>query len=60
MRHESTFVMQLIKELEDLSFYGSLEVKFESGKVVVVKKIETLKPPTFNRYRDNRGNNAEG
>jgi len=33
-------------------FFGSLTIKFESGKVVILQKAETIKP---NNYRDNRG-----
>jgi hypothetical protein len=45
---------QLLHQLEVARFYGSLEVKFESGQVVLLKKIETLKP-TQQSYGDNRG-----
>jgi hypothetical protein len=44
----------LLKELERQQFYGSLEVKFEAGTVVLVRKTETIKP-TIEGYRDNRG-----
>jgi hypothetical protein len=35
---------QLLRELEATRFYGSLELKFEAGKLVLLKKTETLKP----------------
>jgi hypothetical protein len=44
----------LLKELERNRFYGSLEVKFESGKVVLIRKSETFKP-TLENYGKNRG-----
>jgi hypothetical protein len=47
-------VTDLIRELEHARFYGSLELKFEAGRVVVVKKTETIKP-TERNYRDSRG-----
>ncbi len=51
-------LIQLLRELERQRFYGSLEIKLESGKVVLVKRIETLKP-TQERYGDNRGDASE-
>jgi hypothetical protein len=48
-------VTDLIREMERTRFYGSLEIKFEAGRVVVVKKTETIKPAERN-YRDSRGN----
>ncbi len=44
-------VESLIQELSDAKFYGSLTLKFEAGKVVILKKEETLKPA---ECRDNR------
>jgi hypothetical protein len=37
-------VTQLITELTSQRFYGSLEIKFEAGRVVLLKKTETVKP----------------
>ena len=45
---------EILKELEIAGFYGSLELKFEAGRVVLVRKTETLKPLSDN-CRDNRG-----
>lgn len=45
---------ELFKYLEVAQFYGSVEVKFEAGQVVLLKKTETLKP-TQQSYGDNRG-----
>jgi hypothetical protein len=42
----------LLNDLEKAAFWGSLEIKFESGNVVLIKKTETLKP----NQRGNRGN----
>lgn len=47
---------ELLRQLEATRFYGSVEVKFEAGHVVLLKKIETLKP-TQTSYGDNRGAN---
>lgn len=45
---------QLLAELERQRFYGSLEVKFEAGKVVLLRKTETIKL-VADDFRDNRG-----
>jgi len=37
-------VTQLITELRTQNFYGSLELKFEAGRIVLIKRIETFKP----------------
>ena len=42
----------LLADLEKAGFWGSLEIKFEGGNVVLIKKTETLKP----NQRNNRGN----
>ena len=44
----------ILDQLRRAAFYGSLELKFESGEVVLLKKTETIKP----NYRDNRGRDA--
>jgi hypothetical protein len=33
----------IIKKLISDKFYGSLEIKFESGNIVVIKKTESIK-----------------
>ncbi len=49
----------MLKELERNRFYGSLELKLEAGRVVLLKKIETIKPEPEDR-RNNRGANDAG
>ncbi len=44
MEKVETRVEALIQELADRRFYGSLTLKFEAGKVVILKMEETLKP----------------
>lgn len=34
----------LLERLTLTSYYGNVELKFESGKVVIIKKTETIKP----------------
>jgi hypothetical protein len=48
--------LALIRRLASEHFYGSITIKFESGRVVILKKEETIKP---NNYRDNRGDYFE-
>ena len=48
----------ILEELEERRFYGSLEVKLEAGKVVLLRKTETIKP-TEENCRDNRGKQNE-
>ena len=36
-------LVDLLRDLEHSRFYGSLEIKYESGHIVVAKKTETLK-----------------
>lgn len=36
-------LIELIKNLVDNKFYGSLEIKFEAGKIVICKKEESIK-----------------
>ncbi len=51
-------VEQLLRELERQRFYGSLEVKLEAGKVVLLRKTETIKPAVEN-CRNTRGKQDE-
>jgi hypothetical protein len=44
----------ILDQLRRGAFYGSLELKFEGGEVVLLKKTETIKP----NCRDNRGRDA--
>jgi hypothetical protein len=53
-----TEVEEILRELERQRFYGSLEIKLEAGRVVLMRKTETLKPAPEN-CRDNRGGNHE-
>ena len=36
-------IVDLLKELKNACFYGELVIKFEHGKIVVVKKTESIK-----------------
>jgi len=47
-------VDDMLKDLERNHFYGSLELKLEAGRVVLLRKIETIRPEPEN-CRNNRG-----
>ena len=47
-------VNDLLRSLERSRFFGTVELKFEAGRVVLIRKTETLKPSADDR-RDNRG-----
>jgi hypothetical protein len=51
---EMQTVNDVLEELERNRFYGSIELKLEAGKVVLLRKTETIKPSP-ETYRDNRG-----
>jgi len=46
--------VELLQELERKQFFGSIEAKFESGQIVLLRKSETIKPEPEDR-RNNRG-----
>jgi hypothetical protein len=46
---------QFIEKLIAQKFFGAVELKFESGKVVLARKSENFK--FTESYRDNRGEN---
>lgn len=51
-------IPDLTHELERTRFYGSLELKYEDGRLVLIRKTETYKPPmehpTGNDHNRNR------
>ncbi len=49
-----TTIYNLLQQLAREQFYGSVELKIEAGKVVLVRKTESIKPVEDN-YRNNRG-----
>ena len=38
-------ISELTHELERSRFYGSLELKYEDGRLVLIRRTETFKPP---------------
>lgn len=45
----------VLASLQRDRFFGSVEIKFEAGRVVLLRKTETIKPDR----RDTRGTNDE-
>lgn len=52
-------IEKLVRELEHQRFYGVVELKFECGRVVLIRKTESIKPNALTDYRTNRGNSGE-
>ena len=48
-------ITEILCDLERTHFYGSLEIKFEAGRVVMLRKSETIKL----NCRSNRGKEYE-
>jgi hypothetical protein len=46
--------IETLCELERQRFFGTLEIKFEAGRVVLLRKTETIKP-TLEHCRNTRG-----
>ena len=41
----TTEIIEITRDLERSRFYGSLELKYEDGRLVLIRKTETFKPP---------------
>jgi len=51
-------VCRVLSQLERDRFYGSVEIKFEAGIPVLLRKTGTIKPEPHDR-QDNRGSNRD-
>jgi len=38
------WILKIIKDLISRKFYGTLTIRFESGRIVMARKEETIKP----------------
>ena len=47
-------VASILSALERDRFYGAIELKYEAGRVVLLRKTETIKPASES-CRDTRG-----
>jgi hypothetical protein len=48
----------ILADLQSREFYGSLEFVFQGGRIVLMRKTETLKAPLQDQ-RNNRGGNEQ-
>lgn len=42
-RSQLTQIYEMLREMFQEGYYGSIEVKFEAGKVTIVRKTESIK-----------------
>lgn len=43
MQQQIGKLTELINTLQEGKLYGELQIKFEAGKIVIIKKIESIK-----------------
>jgi hypothetical protein len=56
----SNTLTDFLRDLERSGFYGSLELKYENGRITVARKSETIKLDSRqSNCRNTRGTNAE-
>jgi hypothetical protein len=49
-----------LRDLEQSGFYGSVELKYENGRITIARKSETIKfDSRQSNSRNNRGTNVE-
>jgi hypothetical protein len=46
----------IVSRLERSGFYGALEIKFEAGRVVLIRQTQNIK---LDDYRNNRGDREQ-
>ena len=51
-------LVQLLRQLEQSRFYGLIELKYEPGRIVLIRKSETFKP-CESGYANNRSTDNE-
>jgi hypothetical protein len=49
-------LLTMLRDLEQAKFWGSVELKFENGRLMHIKQAQTFKPEELNR-RTSRGTN---
>ncbi|MDE7169074.1 MAG: hypothetical protein K2N67_02650 [Mucispirillum sp.] len=42
-KSQLTKLYEIMRETMEAGFYGSVEIKFEAGKVTIIKKTESIK-----------------
>ena len=48
-------LIAILQALVRRRFFGTLEVQFQGGEIVLLRQCETAKPPFNNLQRDYRG-----
>ena len=51
--------IELIRQLVRERFYGALTLKFEAGRITVIKKEQTIKPSTLPEQPGKRNNEEQ-
>lgn len=49
-------LVEIVNRLEASRFYGALEVKFEAGRIVLIRQTQNIK---IDDYRNNRGDHEQ-
>lgn len=53
-------LITLLQSLAARGFYGSLEIEFKEGRIVLLRQSETIKPPFLtSSQRENRNDERE-
>ncbi len=52
-------LIPLLREAEESNYFGSIELKYEAGQIVVVKRSETLKAADIRRDRTLSGSQTK-
>ena len=56
----SSTLPDFLRELEESGFYGSVELKYENGRLTIARKSETIKfDSRQSNCRNNRGTSVE-
>jgi hypothetical protein len=57
--HQQLTTEEILRSLGAQGFWGGLEIRFEAGKIVLLKKTETIKPASESKIeRNNRRMNV--
>ncbi len=48
-------LLRMLRDLEQRKFWGSVELKFENGRLMHIKQAQTFKPEDIS-HRTSRGN----
>ena len=55
VHNETQGLVDMLNGLERQRFFGTIELKYEAGRVVYLRRSETIKLPGKENCRDNRG-----